>query len=170
MALTLIAAGGCAPSLRATQRSQVYFERCYAADFDPRIPGTEKHACWDAWLEHYAAHQPRERVEYARERSRGLARGRAVAPLPGIPEAAMGPTGAASVAAASAGGDEADESRWPPPRERRYRRQLPRTSNPTCAAAACEAPWRDCLAACEDRPACRNACTVELRACARGCY
>ena len=64
----LLLAAGCAPSLRMVHRSRAYFERCYAADFDPRIRRTERHACWVAWLDHYTGGQPRERIAYARER------------------------------------------------------------------------------------------------------
>lgn len=48
-------------------RSEVYFERCYAADRDPRVPIEQRRACWQAWIEHYRHAQPAERVDYARE-------------------------------------------------------------------------------------------------------
>jgi hypothetical protein len=59
---------GCGPSLRGIYRGDVYFERCYGADLDTRIPVPEKHACWSAWMAEYQAGQPEERVDYARER------------------------------------------------------------------------------------------------------
>lgn len=67
--LTALFVAGCAPSIRMVHRSRAYFERCYAADFDPQIRRTERHACWVAWLDHYTSGQPRERVMYARTRA-----------------------------------------------------------------------------------------------------
>lgn len=66
--MTLLAAIGCGPSLRRVHRSDVYFERCYAADLDPRVPAAESRACWQAWMTHWQADQPPERVDYVRER------------------------------------------------------------------------------------------------------
>lgn len=178
MAVTI--AVGCGPSLRRVQDSRVYFERCYAADFDPRIPLAQKHACWTAWLEHYAGGQPPERASYARERRSAIEQGESVPRLPGLPEVAMGPRAAAPVTAASeelevttAEPATADEEALDRPRrrERRYARPLPRTSNPSCAARACEGAWRECLERCpDDRQPCQTACTVELQACSRGCF
>jgi hypothetical protein len=79
MGVTLL---GCGPSLRRSQQSRVYFERCYAADFDPRISLAEKHACWTSWLEHYTSAQPPERAEYARRRVDGIEHGESVPQLP----------------------------------------------------------------------------------------
>jgi hypothetical protein len=66
--VTLIAAMGCGPSLRRMHRSEVYFERCYAADFDPAVAIAQRRACWLAWMEHWQADQPPDRVDYVRER------------------------------------------------------------------------------------------------------
>lgn len=65
---TLIAVIGCGPSLRRMHRSEVYFERCYAADFDPNVPIAERRACWQDWMVHWQADQPPDRVDYVRER------------------------------------------------------------------------------------------------------
>lgn len=46
----------------------MYFERCFAADFDPSVPVEERRACWQAWLAHYQNWQPPDRVDYVRER------------------------------------------------------------------------------------------------------
>lgn len=174
---------GCGPSLRRVQRSQVYFERCYAADFDPRIPLAEKHACWTAWREHYTIGEADDRARYARERLYALEHGESVPRLPGLPEAALGPRRVTPVMVASTpeAPPEAeppasvDEER-PPARERRRRRHrqpMPRTTNPACASTACEPAWRRCMEACpehDEGDGCQNACEIELQSCARGCF
>lgn len=68
MLATLFAAGACGPSLRRVHRSEVYFERCYAADFDARVPIEERRACWQAWMAHWQVGQPPDRIDYVRER------------------------------------------------------------------------------------------------------
>lgn len=169
---------GCGPSLRRVQQSSVYFERCYAADFDARIPLGEKHACWSAWLEHYTNGQPEERTHYARERVYAIEHGESVPRLPGLPEAMVGPTRSAPVTVSSEAlvaeepAPPAQAEREDPPEARSERRPapLPRTGNPTCAAQACEPAWRSCVDGCDDRPGCETACEVELQACARGCF
>ncbi len=160
----------------------MYFERCYAADFDSRIPLAEKHACWSAWLQHYTMGQPPERSTYARDRVYAIEHGESVPRLPGLPEAAIGPRTAAPITVASregtATGDQpapanVDEEVLPQPRPRTRRRSapLPRTSNAECAARACEPAWRTCSDRCPaHRQACQTACEVELQACARGCF
>jgi hypothetical protein len=172
---------GCGPSLRRTQQSRVYFERCYAADFDARIPLAEKHACWTAWLAHYTIGQPAERREYARDRVYAIEHGESVPRLPGLPAVAIGPRTAAPVTAVSlperedpAREDSAAPPQAPPgpeivpPRPRRPP-PLPRTTNPACAASACQPRWLECVEACTSE-ACETACAVELTACARGCF
>lgn len=66
--VALLAAIGCGPSLRRMHRSDVYFERCYAADLDRRVPVEERRACWQAWMTHWQTDQPPERIDYVRER------------------------------------------------------------------------------------------------------
>lgn len=178
--VSAVAALGCGPSLRRVQDSRVYFERCYAADFDARIPLAEKHACWTAWLEHYTTGQPPERARYARERLYQVEHGESVPRLPGMPVATIGPRSVAPLTVAS---EEVEVAPDPPanvdeeiaesPRPRRIRRAspMPRTSNPSCAARACEAPWRECRERCsDDAETCDAACEVELQSCARGCF
>lgn len=63
-----IAAIGCGPSLRRVHRSEVYFERCYAADLDRRVPVEERRACWQAWAAHWQEGQDPARIDYVRER------------------------------------------------------------------------------------------------------
>ncbi len=170
---------GCGPSLRRVQQSRVYFERCYAADFDATVPLAEKHACWSAWLEHYTRGQERERLRYANERVFAIEHGESVPRLPGLPRATLGPTSATPVTAASetlepeveAPPSQADREDAPRTRASRRLAPMPRTSNPACAAQACEPDWRSCVERCpEDRPGCETACELELQACARGCF
>lgn len=187
--LTALIAIGCGTSLRRVQDSRVYFERCYAADFDARIPLAEKHACWTAWLEHYTDGQPPERARYARERVYAIEHGESVPRLPGIPDVAMGPRQATPMTVSSEEREivvaEPEPEPEPPPpttvddedmpvprpRERRRRVRIPRTSNQACALRACAPAYEACLDRCpEDRDACETACEVELQACARGCF
>ncbi len=159
----------------------MYFERCYAADFDTRIALAEKHACWTAWLQHYTIGQPEERRDYAHERVYAIEHGESVPRLPGLPEAALGPRTVMPVTAASVPGDDPEEEPSEPPpvnrvelpedEHRRRPRPMPRTANPACAAAACEPAWRHCIESCPDGArACQTACQLELSACARGCF
>lgn len=170
---------GCGPSLRRVQQSSVYFERCYAADFDARIPLAEKHACWTAWREHYTIGQAQDRRDYASSRIYAIEHGESVPRLPGLPSVAIGPRAARPVTAVSIPVEEApsvvdepaDEVELPRREERERPPPLPRTSNPSCAAVACEPAWRRCIGGCaEGAQACETACNVELSACARGCF
>lgn len=68
MLVTTASIIGCGPSLRRMHRSDMYFERCFAADFDLRISVEERRACWQAWMEHWQRDQSVERVDYVRER------------------------------------------------------------------------------------------------------
>lgn len=175
----LLAATACGPSLRRVQQSRVYFERCYAADFDARIPLAEKHACWSAWLEHYTHGQARDRVAYAQERVFAIEHGESVPRLPGLPTATVGPTSATPVTAVSqplmadptVPPAQAEDEELRRDRDRPRLRPMPRTANPACAARACEPAWRTCIDACQQHDAgCENACELELHACARGCF
>lgn len=180
---SLLVASGCGPSLRGVAQGRVYFERCYAADFDARIPIAEKHACWTAWNEHYTRGQPHERLQYATDRLHALERGESLEGLPGLPDSPIGRTSAPITVSQSAPvePDVSEEAAPPPanvdaedpetPATRRHPPRLPRASNDTCAVQACEARWRVCAEACpafED--ACETACEVEMYACARGCF
>lgn len=64
-------------------QSDTYFEHCHGADLDPRLRVEQKHACWSAWLDHYAEGQAPDRVRYAEERCAALAAGEQLPPLPG---------------------------------------------------------------------------------------
>lgn len=170
---------GCGPSLRRLQEGRGYFERCYAADFDSRIPLAEKHACWTAWLEHYTTDQPRDRYAYARERIFAIEQGESLPRLPGTPEAVVSsrvtpvisPSEEVEIETDEPGNIDDEVMDRPRPREHRREPPLPRTANAICAARACETAWRSCVGRCAaNLDACDMACEVELQACARGCF
>ena len=167
-------------------RSRAYFERCYAADFDPRVRRTERHACWVAWLDHYTAAQPRERIMYARERVAAQSGDAAALLMPGVEVAAPSPSGepaplpgppaarARDEAPAAPSADGAvsaarparlEPSIPPPPRP-----AVPRRGSPACAPI-CEPRFVACVERCPSASpeACRDACTAEHRACGNAC-
>jgi hypothetical protein len=74
----------CIPSHRMVHDGDVYFERCYGADYDARYPAGQKEACWQAWLAHYTKHQPAHRVDYALRRIEALQNGEPAPELPGL--------------------------------------------------------------------------------------
>ena len=169
-------------------RSRAYFERCYAADFDPSIPRTERHACWVAWLDHYTSGQPRERIMYARERL--VAQGTATDSLllPGVDvaaptsdamRAAHAPTAPPDTAlATSVAPVDTDTSAptetptqrpvptIPPPRPP----AVPHHGSPACAPI-CDPRFIECAERCDrsNPEPCRDACIAEHRACGNAC-
>jgi hypothetical protein len=58
----------CGPSYRQVHRASAYFEGCYAADLDPRVPDSDRRACWQAWKRNYRIGASPERLDYVRER------------------------------------------------------------------------------------------------------
>lgn len=68
-----------------------YFERCYGADFNPRITQPQREACWQAWIAHYTKHQPAHRVDYALRRIEALQNGEPPPELPGLVAGAISP-------------------------------------------------------------------------------
>jgi hypothetical protein len=77
-------ASGCVPSYRLVHEGDRYFERCYGADFDAKVDGTQKEACWQAWITYYTKHQPAHRVDYALARIESLQNGDRFPALPGL--------------------------------------------------------------------------------------
>ncbi len=75
---------GCGASPRMLHQSNVYYERCNAADFDPARTFEQRTACWEAWLEHYATGQPSPRVRHAEARRDACQAGEAVDALPDL--------------------------------------------------------------------------------------
>jgi hypothetical protein len=69
----------------------VYFERCYGADFASEFGVQQKEACWQAWVAHYTKHQPAHRVDYALGRIESLQNGERPPELPGLLRGALPP-------------------------------------------------------------------------------
>lgn len=154
---------GCAPSHRMVHEGNVYFERCYGADFDPKVRPELREACWSAWLAHYTRHQPSHRVDYALRRIESIQTGESTLELPGLrggqskppvdPTMRDVPHGrppfAAVQAAPDAGPDEARHG----------------------CAEVCDSLETQCVAACPpDLFACRDLCVRENQICRKGCY
>lgn len=67
-----LAIASCGASRQGVYEGDLRFERCNALDSSPAIKPSIRKACWDTWLERYLYGQNRDRVEYARGRSRAL--------------------------------------------------------------------------------------------------
>jgi hypothetical protein len=148
-------------------QSHVYFERCHAGDYDPRVANDQRHACWAAWIDHYSDDQPPERVAYARERLGALEEGIAVDPLPGVEPTTRASSTSAFLSSSASSELSTDappevESDAPP-------RQAP-SAHGACAPV-CAPRWDRCVANCApNASACERACEAEHRTCMRGCY
>jgi hypothetical protein len=177
----------CAPTMRQVHRSDVYFERCHAAEMDEAVPLQSKYACWETWLEGHAEGQPPHRILYARERMVALAYGEPLTVISDAPSAEDTPTeasdappeattsaeaepssatameGSAGAAPTGVTDGEAEAEVFIPERPR-YQ------GNPACDPV-CGPPWERCVARCTDgRQACVQACESEYRGCMRGCF
>jgi hypothetical protein len=73
--LMLGGAFACGPSLTSVHEGTVRFEHCNRLDLDESIAKQECKQCWSSWLSEYTYGQPRDRIDYARRRSRALANG-----------------------------------------------------------------------------------------------
>jgi hypothetical protein len=62
----------CGASINALYESDVRFEHCMALDDNAKVKQTIRTACWDEWLKFYTFGQTRDRIEYAKLRSRQL--------------------------------------------------------------------------------------------------
>lgn len=69
------ASGACGPSVQSIYEGNVRFEHCYRLDLEVDTAPTHREACWKEWLGMYTYGQPRDRIEYARRRSRAFATG-----------------------------------------------------------------------------------------------
>ncbi len=163
LVLMVLLASSCAPSFRMVHRSRAYFERCYAADFDARIRRTERHACWVAWLDHYTAAQPRERILYAQQRVAAQAGDTEALRLPGVETSSVTtevPTQSTDEAP-GAGAPDAGAPAAP---------IAPHRGTPACAPV-CDPRFVACASRCDPASpdACRDACAAEQRACGSAC-
>ncbi|MDB4986143.1 MAG: hypothetical protein JWN04_1321 [Myxococcaceae bacterium] len=134
-----------------------YFERCYAIDFDARVPPEQKEACWQAWLSFYTRHQPAHRVDYALRRIEAVQNGEPLLVLPGTAASALVPQEVKSelttVLAVDAG----------------VGRATPRLMASTMEGDAGPVP-NGCLHFCSDyQAACNARCLEASRACFQGC-
>ena len=75
--LALGGALACGPSLTTVHEGTVRFEHCNRLDLDESVAKHECKQCWSSWLSEYTYGQPRDRIDYARRRSRALANGEA---------------------------------------------------------------------------------------------
>lgn len=62
----------CGASIHALYEGDVRFEHCMALDDNPDVKSTIRTACWDEWLKFYTFGQTRDRIEYAKLRTRQL--------------------------------------------------------------------------------------------------
>jgi hypothetical protein len=69
------ASGACGPSVQSIYEGNIRFEHCYRLDLEVDTAPTHREACWKEWLGMYTYGQPRDRIEYARRRSRAFATG-----------------------------------------------------------------------------------------------
>jgi hypothetical protein len=147
-------------------QSQVYFERCHAGDYDPRVANDDREACWAAWIDHYSDDQPPERVAYAQQRMGELEEGIAVEPLPGVEPSARLTYTSSFLSSAVSTVEPAPESE---PAVDAPPRQAPSAQG--ACAPVCAPRWDRCAANCgaADAP-CERACAAEHRTCMRGCY
>jgi hypothetical protein len=75
--LTLGGAFACGPSITTVHEGTVRFEHCNRLDLDQHVAKQECRQCWSSWLSEYTYGQPRDRIDYARRRTRALANGEA---------------------------------------------------------------------------------------------
>lgn len=140
----------------------VYFERCYGAEFDPRVSHDQREACWEAWLAYYTKAQPAHRVDYALRRTEALQNGESSPALPGLaPERA------------AQGGVDAGPSSAHGFSESAYDRVLDGDAGaiPNGCGPACEAHERRCGARCpSESHDCQLGCQQERALCMNGCY
>jgi hypothetical protein len=143
----------------------VYFEQCYAADFDLRRTPTQRESCWTAWLAHYTKHQAAHRVDYAMRRVESLQAGE---PSPGLPEL-QGPNQDAPII----GGEGAEITRTGPRAGAEMATTM--TAGDETIANGCEptctASYATCAASCpKESEGCPDFCEREKTICLAGCY
>jgi len=167
-AVTLLFLGAsCIPSYRMVHDGNLYFERCYGADFDRQVDATKREECWQAWLGHYTRHQPAHRVDYAMRRIEALQNGEPMPTLPGLAGASGNQVpvdpglstlvggGAPRLAAVSQDADAGTLS----------------SEIPNGCLEACNTFDSQCVSECPSRNVnCRNGCTRERAICLGGCH
>lgn len=147
--------------------SDLYFERCYGADFDRQVAPAKKEACWQAWLGHYTRHQPAHRVDYAMRRVEALQNGEPLPTLPGLAGASgnqvpvdpnlsnLVGAGAPRLAAVSTTTDGG----------------APLNEIPNGCLEACNTFESSCVSECPSSSVnCRDGCSRERAICLGGCH
>jgi hypothetical protein len=171
--------------LTTVHEGTVRFEHCYRLDLENGVGLQQRSACWKLWLESHTYGQPRDRIEYARQR------------LDAIADANREPP------ELRVAGEQRSEQRQfylvvpaptsvhstPPPIATVY--QPAETNGPDAGADAsangdgkappaescavsCKSAWQSCDATCAadaggtKRPAC--ACKADYSKCMRGCF
>jgi hypothetical protein len=142
----------------------VYFEDCYAGDFNPRVSDGDREACWNAWLAHYTRHQPAHRIDYALHRVESLQAGEPPLALPGISvDAVAAPidTQTEGLATLQGTGKGPEVSTV-----------LQQSAVPVAhgCGAACSDLERVCLEKCQDNVGCQDGCLRDRAVCMGGCY
>lgn len=143
----------------------LYFERCYGADFDRRVDPQKKEACWQAWLGHYTRHQPAHRVDYAMRRIEALQNGEPPPTLPGLAggsgnqvPVALGQEELLAGAAPRLASTDTDAGSLS-------------SEIPNGCLAACNTFESTCVSECPSGSVnCRNGCSRERAICLGGCH
>jgi hypothetical protein len=154
---------GCAPSHRMVHEGNVYFERCYGADFEAKVPAQQREACWTAWLAHYTRHQPSHRVDYAMRRIENIQAGESTLELPGLKGGQNKPSMDPKVGKVAHG-----EHAFAVVQE-------PADAGPEIlkhgCSEVCDGYEAQCAMACpRDLVSCHNVCARENKICRAGCY
>ncbi len=164
---------GCGASYRQAYFSDAYFERCFAADINPRVNRSDLEECWSAWIAYYGDSENQYRVEYARERSEALALGDGTLPLLRADDPLSAPSSAIAYSGATAetAGVSAEISRWAEPFVVPHAAVVPVAVErvPACRTT-CISRTEACRASCAERDSsCKHTCTVDQRVCDEGC-
>jgi hypothetical protein len=166
----------CGPSVQSIYEGDVRFEHCYRLDLDLNIAPSHREMCWKQWLTSYTYGQPRDRIEYARRRTRAFASGDLARPTLAtgtqerpqrrefylvVPE----PTSAHAPPPPTATPVYSDAG--PPP--------MPSARAPGANCAAdCTSSWQSCGAACgpgggTSEAACKS-CEPDYKRCMKRCF
>jgi len=167
----------CGASINALYEGDVRFEHCMSLDDNAAVKPTIRTACWDEWRKFYTYGQTRDRIEYAKLRSRQLRAGSdieaaALAPTESPTDAVPEPTTAAApppmmfvvdAGTGSTPNKTPDDSTAPPRAE---------------CSSTCDAAWVKCKKECVTPlcnrqtciSKCERTCAEEHAVCMRGCF
>jgi hypothetical protein len=143
----------------------VYFEHCYAADFEPKRSPAQRESCWTAWLAHYTKNQAAHRIDYAMRRVESLQSGER---SPGLPDLA-GPQQEAPMI----GGEGAEVTRTGPRAGAEVATTIVAGEGAVLNGCepACTATFSACAEHCpKESEGCPAFCEREKTICLGGCY